>query len=761
MSQRSRSSDYSTGYRRPKPIDEAEAERLAIARRAQDIEVARGRKAFSEAEKQRQAAMETEKMREQGLQRRSRTAAVSNMVTSGNMDPKEAVKYLGGGDEGGTSGTLLRRQPVPMEEQRRRRLLNESQYLQGQRRYYQTHSGEAARGGTMEVPAAPGSPTLIASGQQAAGAGMLAREQRNAYESSTPFIRGLAELKMARNASLMQSAQNEQNYQASAGSFGGQQNDQARQDYLAASARESRPGMTAPYEPNMQQTPQALTGPEAKAYSTPGQPLATPQAGTAPLPQAGPQGGAVSATPAQPGAEVDWGALMKKQVDQAVEKLRTAQPGTQEASKARQALAILQRAQGLTAEQEVPKAAIPAGPAPQNPNQDLYSDYNETANQAMPPGYTTQNIDTQRAYELRNGVPMQKNGGIGASSGAAAGAAAGAASNPDSYQGQMENARQAERAGNTGEAERIRRDASTRYPDQTPEGQAEQAGQDFMRYLDEQIDYFSQRAREAGKTSPGGEATQEKLTPWQRMQQLKERGMGADIAGKEAETAAKRSAEQRAADEAAYIKASRLEPAIVKTATEKKMSNELAVAETDLRLKKATAEKAENELSRDPENAALEIKAKKARIAESEAAANLADANAKLAVAQAKAVGSTPTPDQIASIEASAALTAIGTPSMGLDEAGFSYQNRIDRSVSRINSMLDNAPAGAARKAVAAGIAKQLSENGWVDFEPTSAWNLASPATAPKGVAGRWEGSRLSAIQKAVDRVAKTAQTGE
>ena len=166
-------------------MTEADQERSNLARRGQDIEVATKRKAFSEASKNRQAAADARKSEQSGMLKRTRIGALSNLAASGKID-QDSDEFKGALYGGGDSAGPKKPQRMSMADSRKRRLLNESQYTKSKQRYLQSHSAEARRGRRIEFQAAPDSPTLLARPGEARGAGQIAREHRDAYESAIP-----------------------------------------------------------------------------------------------------------------------------------------------------------------------------------------------------------------------------------------------------------------------------------------------------------------------------------------------------------------------------------------------------------------------------------------------------------------------------------------------------------------------------------------------------------------------------------------------
>ena len=157
----------STSRRRLSPSQEAQQN---LATRGQTL-TAQGEAArIRESRRRSEDAKTSAEAGRKSAEAVARQGHAANLAMAG-MSPDEASKYLGAG--GG--GAKPQKKVYDPGEARRVRSKENMLYAQGRKRYAATHPAEAQKAGKFEVQAAPNTPTLTFSGQEAAAGGQAAR----------------------------------------------------------------------------------------------------------------------------------------------------------------------------------------------------------------------------------------------------------------------------------------------------------------------------------------------------------------------------------------------------------------------------------------------------------------------------------------------------------------------------------------------------------------------------------------------------------
>jgi hypothetical protein len=684
--------------------------------------------------------------------------AIASGVTSGNMNPQVLQDYVKERSQDEGPGGAIRRQGADMQEVRRQRLQQEIQYQQGNARYAATHGG-TKQGASFQ--AAPGGPTIEFSGQQAGQAGKLAGEMRGNYETSPEYYRGQAAIKAMKNRQLAEQTAATRAYQGSVGPMNDSQSVEpsdaygnARLKAIAGGAEgtvtgtnQRTPaadwaamGMADPYAPNMQRQPQALT-PQEQA--------------------------AANMSAGQVDASRDDYTNVGKMVENKLKQLQAAVPGSPEARSLRVQLDMLRKTQGVMAEQQTPPApqaqpqaqaqqtpsktapmdramggyeppggtamranpspfasgmvpervptpAFPTGapapqfegPAPANPNQDLYDAYNRAGGgQGVTHGQQTDRTQSpamqaaqDQLYAGQSAQPLPAGGALA----------------PEQFGNQ------------------VSLNAMPAIQQQSPED----AHQQYMDTLNSDIDYWTKQFQAAGGVMPGEQPAQQQPNAWEQRQQLGLDEIRSRIAGAQADTAGKVGAEGRAAQDAQYMQGSRPEAAAVKAATTVKMANELKASSLDISTKEVGLKAAQAALARDPQNAELQRRVQEATIATEGAKTRNLDATTAAITKQAGVMGDNPTPQQASVAASTAASIRLGSPEPTLIEGANAKQwvDTMKSKVEKVKKALYSLPAGPARRAAAASLMQTEDFDTWVNYNPEMGWGDVATAGVTSGM---------------------------
>jgi hypothetical protein len=608
---------------------------------------------------QRDSLASQERVATAGQQTASRDRTLAAKVAFGTSeygDDAEMAKQIFGGEGGGVAparpAKKLYDTSVLDASQQTQKAANIGLLRQQQERL-RTHPGEAAARGTMAVQAAPGTPEMTSTGQDAGTLGAAAGQVRDEYQKSPVFIRGLAELKAANNARQAANVKAETAYQQSTGSI------------PAGKPMSMEPG----------------TGTEGYAtQNLQGQPINQPNMpGPAPMTPADPAALADKQTPA--GVDFYGERDVQKVIERNMDLIRRLPTGSPQSKAAQAVVSALQKARMAQADQ----TGQGGEEAPASPQQASGEGEKGQAGPTGQEGNPSAAMVAQKAagYAQGQGAPAPTE-----QPAPAAPAAAGEPA-PQGPAGQPSTDFDRAMADMDKEIEYWQGRYTSAGTGLSPAGVAAQGA--------------------AG--APGGGAQ----TSWrERARKIKETAAAAGVKLTEAEIAAKVQATATSKTEAEYQQGARPEAGKVKSAAESALDFQAKTAAVKLREADAAVKVAEEAAKAAPKDTRNRQALAEATLARENAVTEMNKATARKIDTEVQLAGGAVTPAVQARVDALAGSITLGSPSMAMFENLDEYEKRIGRQIQTTTEMLDGAGSPAARAATAGAVLKNAAE--WTEW---------------------------------------------